>query len=222
MVAGIAGVLVALATAPLAGFLAAIGFGLLLIGGDVGWRRRKRRKSSIGDASPKEIDEAAATFGKEFGVVLQVMRKGLQQAASAMPGTEAAPPSSSETTEPVAENPKAESPAAKPILTRARAQERRKATLIRFMDQGEEYRERITRAAYPSPPSLIGNPMAWPILEVLLIKWLSELHEYALLELSEGFVRRIPSLRSRATTKDGLDAIDVTISLIEKTLDAMT
>jgi hypothetical protein len=106
-------------------------------------------------------------------------------------------------------------------LTRERAQERRKATLIRFMDQGEGFRERITKAAYPSPPSLVGNSVTWPLLYILVVKWLSELHDYALRELPEDFVERIPSARSGATPKDGLDAIDATIGLIEQAVGEM-
>jgi hypothetical protein len=106
--------------------------------------------------------------------------------------------------------------------TRHGAQKRREATLIRFMDQGEGYRERITRDLYPSPPTLIGNPVTWPILYALLTKWLSELHGYALHDLSDDFVKRIPSLPPGATSKDGLVAIDATISLIEEAVGVMS
>jgi hypothetical protein len=103
---------------------------------------------------------------------------------------------------------------------RQRAKERRKETLLRFADRGEDYRERITRAVYPSPPSIVGGgEVSWMVSRILVIKWLSELADYARVELSEDFVRRIPTVGD-PTPRATLAAIDAAIALIEETVEA--
>jgi len=61
---------------------------------------------------------------------------------------------------------------------------------------------------------------AWLVPRIRVIRWLSDLADYARGELSEDFAKRIPTVGA-ATPRDTLAAIDAAIALIEETVEAM-
>lgn len=101
-------------------------------------------------------------------------------------------------------------------LTPQRAQERRRATLVRFVARGEQIRDDVLRATFPSPPTLIGNTVSAALNHVSTSKWLHELRQYAP-ELQE----RVPVLELGASPQTILAALDTTLALLDETIQAI-
>jgi hypothetical protein len=99
-------------------------------------------------------------------------------------------------------------------ITRPDAQARRREVLERFADRGEEIRAATLKVAYPSSSSLWAPAAQWEVQKVLLIKWLSELHDYD--EMPEAFRNSIPWPEGSLMAKGGLSMIDTTLDLLDE------